>query len=274
MADNCPGMPGRRSILPALAVALAAAIVVVPAPGTVAAPVCTIMGTDGNDVLVGTELDDVICLLEGDDVVDGLGGTDLIFGDLGADQLAGGDGADYLDGGLDGGSLDGGTGADVCVNGTALSCHPPAPVDPDDTRGYLDVTTVATVFGTEPEWRISTQRGWTLRRLWDEGFLVVQVDTRGDPGADYQAVVRSTGRRLQGTLFAVTAGRDRARGSLAVGRPDSRTVLVRVPLGRLALDPARSYYRWSVATVLVNGPCRRACTDLVTDEGAVPQPVP
>ncbi|HEV3474745.1 MAG TPA: calcium-binding protein [Actinomycetota bacterium] len=262
----------RRRSIPLLLVA--GMMGFVPAPVASAAPVCSLTGTDQDDVLVGTEVDDVICPLGGDDIVDGRGGTDLIFGDVGADQLVGGDGADYLDGGPDGGSLDGGTGPDACVNGTPVSCYPPGSSDPHDTRGYLDVTAVVTAFGTEAEWQISTRKGWSVRRLWDEGFFVVQVDTRGDPGADYHAVVGSNGRRLRGTLFAVLTGRDRARGSVSVGRPNQRTVLIRIPLARLGLDPARAYYRWSLTTVLVDGPCRRACTDLFTDEGALPQPVP
>jgi hypothetical protein len=273
MADNCCGMPRRRSILSLVAAASVAAAIV-EVPPVEAAPVCTVTGTEGPDVLVGTEGDDVICALGGDDVVDGLGGTDLIFGDLGADQLTGGDGADYLDGGVDGGSLDGGLGADACVNGSPVSCYPPGSPDPDDTRGYLDVVAVTTAFGTEPEWRISTQKGWSVRSLWDEGIFVVQLDTVGDPAPDFYAVARSNGRRLRGSLFAALPGRDRLRGFIPIARPDRRTVLIHVPLDRVVLDPARAYYRWSVSTVLVNGPCRRACIDLVTDEGAVPQPLP
>jgi hypothetical protein len=267
-------MPRRRSILRVAAAAVVTALIAGPSPPAEAAPACTLTGTEQDDVLVGTELDDVICLLDGNDSVDGLGGTDLIFGDLGADQLVGGDGADFLDGGPDGGSLDGGLGADVCVNGSPVSCYPPGSPDPDDTRGYLDVVAVATAFGTEPEWRISTQKGWSVRRLWDEGIFVVQLDTSGDPAPEYHAVVRSNGRRLRGTLFTVLPGRDRARGFIPIGRPDRSTALIRVPLDRVVLDPARPYYRWSVSTVLVNGPCRRACIDLVTDEGAIPQPLP
>ena len=266
-------MPRRRSIPLSFAVIVALAGLGTPTVAS-AAPACTITGTDRDDVLVGTELDDVICPLGGDDVVDGLGGTDLILGDLGADQLTGGDGADYLDGGPDGGTLDGGIGADACVNGEPLSCYPLSPTDPPDTPGYLDALAVATAFGAEPEWRISTRRAWSVRRLWDEGFFVVQLDTLGDPAPEYHAIIRSNGRRLRGKLLAARPGRDRVQGSLPVGRPDGRTALVRVPLARLALDPTRPYYRWSVTTVLVNGPCRRACLDVVTDEGALPQPLP
>ena len=45
---------------------------------------CTILGTDGNDVIVGTGQSDYICALGGDDVVRGRGGNDLIVGGAGA----------------------------------------------------------------------------------------------------------------------------------------------------------------------------------------------
>lgn len=51
---------------------------------------CTIVGTDGRDVLRGTSGDDVIC---------GLGGNDILFGEGGADQFWGGPGDDHLQGG-------------------------------------------------------------------------------------------------------------------------------------------------------------------------------
>jgi RTX calcium-binding nonapeptide repeat (4 copies) len=57
---------------------------------------CTIVGTDGDDVIVGTEGVDVICDLAGDDRVDGRGGDDLIVNGPGDDVLAGGGGNDRI----------------------------------------------------------------------------------------------------------------------------------------------------------------------------------
>ena len=91
---------------------------------------CTVVGTNGDDVLVGTLGDDIMCGLggddeidagAGDDVVDGGSGDDFIeldsgddysFGGPGADKLFGGDGRDALLGGNDNDSLLGGAGVD------------------------------------------------------------------------------------------------------------------------------------------------------------------
>lgn len=61
--------------------------------------ICTIRGTNGNDVLVGTADDDVICGLGGDDRLIGLEGNDVLLGGPGNDSLLGGPGNDTLDGG-------------------------------------------------------------------------------------------------------------------------------------------------------------------------------
>ena len=60
-----------------------------PAPPTptVHGLTCTIVGTDGDDVLRGTQGDDVLC---------GLGGDDVIAGGSGDDTLAGGPGRDMV----------------------------------------------------------------------------------------------------------------------------------------------------------------------------------
>lgn len=62
-------------------------------------PVCTIRGTDGNDVLFGTPGRDVICGLGGNDTILGLGGDDVLLGGAGNDVLLGGNGTDVVDGG-------------------------------------------------------------------------------------------------------------------------------------------------------------------------------
>lgn len=71
-------------------------------------PACTILGTDGPDVLVGTFGDDVICALGGNDIVLGLGGRDVLLGGMGHDLLLGGRAFD---------SLHGGEGFDLCLPG-------------------------------------------------------------------------------------------------------------------------------------------------------------
>lgn len=89
---------------------------------------CTIVGTDGPDVLIGTDGDDVICGLGGDDEIIAGRGDDLVFagpgndrvmGERGRDILNGEDGNDYLDGGRSGDLLDGGDGDDELHGGSA-----------------------------------------------------------------------------------------------------------------------------------------------------------
>lgn len=63
------------------------------------APLCTITGTPGPDVLRGTPRADRICGLGGDDRIDGRGGNDRIVGGDGNDVLTGGFGRDTLVGG-------------------------------------------------------------------------------------------------------------------------------------------------------------------------------
>jgi hemolysin type calcium-binding protein/List-Bact-rpt repeat protein len=59
---------------------------------------CTIVGTDGNDVLIGTSLDDIICGLNGKDVIWGLRGEDVLIGGYGRDVLVPGGGNDVIKG--------------------------------------------------------------------------------------------------------------------------------------------------------------------------------
>jgi hypothetical protein len=43
--------------------------------------------------------------------------------------------------------------------------------------------------------------------------------------------------------------------------------------GRIDLEPARDYIRWSAQTILINAVCSRSCFDSVTNEGALPMPL-
>ena len=78
---------------------------------------CTIIGTNGDDVITGTAGDDVICGYGGADVIYGLGGNDEIHGHSGPDKIYGGAGNDrlYGEGGPD--ELYGEEGDDLLVGG-------------------------------------------------------------------------------------------------------------------------------------------------------------
>lgn len=60
---------------------------------------CTIVGTQGADLLAGTAGPDVICGLGGNDVIAGNGGNDILRGGLGSDRIQGDGGQDVLQGG-------------------------------------------------------------------------------------------------------------------------------------------------------------------------------
>jgi hypothetical protein len=88
---------------------------------------CTIVGTQGSDVLRGTGRRDVICGRGGNDVIRGGGGNDIIdggpgkdriSGGLGLDRLFGGSGDDLLRGDKDRDRLEGGDGADRLSGGS------------------------------------------------------------------------------------------------------------------------------------------------------------
>lgn len=80
--------------------------------------VATIVGTEGNNVIV---------VASGTHVIQGLGGNDVIMGLLGSDIICGGPGNDTLSGGLGNDQLNGGSGKDTCNGGlgtdTAVNCE-------------------------------------------------------------------------------------------------------------------------------------------------------
>ncbi len=78
---------------------------------------CTIMGTDGNDLLIGTAGPDVICGYGGNDLIFGLGGDDTIYAGDGRDVVFAGDGDDTVEGGAGNDILFGGRGNDTLIGG-------------------------------------------------------------------------------------------------------------------------------------------------------------
>jgi len=74
----------------------------------------TIVGDEGNNVLIGSPGPDVIWGGGGADLIDGKGGDDRICGGPGRDVLKGGKGRDRLDGGTGFDVVLGGTGRDRC----------------------------------------------------------------------------------------------------------------------------------------------------------------
>lgn len=77
------------------------------------APLCTVVGTEGNDVLSGTSGDDVICGGGGSDSITAKGGADLVFAGPGNDTINAGGGLDVVNGGRGNDNILGAAGADV-----------------------------------------------------------------------------------------------------------------------------------------------------------------
>ena len=82
---------------------------------TTISPVCTVIGTEGNDNLRGTTGDDVICALGGNDIITALTGNDIVFGGAGNDVLIGGGGDDRLYGGRGDDILRGLSNSDILI---------------------------------------------------------------------------------------------------------------------------------------------------------------
>ncbi len=87
---------------------------------------CTIVGTQGPDVITGTPGNDVICGLGGNDVIRGGGGNDVIlagpgndivYGGPGNDTILGGPGNDVLRGNAGNDRIEGGAGNDTLLGG-------------------------------------------------------------------------------------------------------------------------------------------------------------
>jgi hypothetical protein len=115
-------------VLPTLALAPTTVAAATPKPRTETGHTCTIVGTNGRDVLRGTKGRDVICGLGGNDVIRGLGGNDIIdagtgndrvYGGSGTDLIIGGGGADRLYGQSGRDDITGGTGKDLLTGGSS-----------------------------------------------------------------------------------------------------------------------------------------------------------
>ncbi len=147
--------------------------------------------------------------------------------------------------------------------------------DANDVAGGLDVRAVAFEPDTgPPRWEVITFSAWTSDEMWDRGFVLVYLDTRGNSRPDYYALIRSAGQDLEGSLWRdPRGGADRRLRLLDVSRGSDRRVDVRIPLRRLRIGSSRTSYGWSVVTLYTGGACRSTCIDHVPDQGAIEQPL-
>ncbi len=125
------------------------------------------------------------------------------------------------------------------------------------------------------EWRIVTFGTWTVHEMWDQGILVVQLDTKGDAAIDQLAIVRSDGRDLVATLYAVRSdGTEKVIDELPADKDGTRAATVAVALRKLTIGLNRTSYFWSVLTSYTGTACPRTCFDRVPDDGMVEQLLP
>lgn len=128
-------MTMKRTLLPALAIAVLCALAASPAMAAVViGPFCAfpidcgagcVCGSTCADTITGNANNNCIKANADDDTVYGEAGNDSLFGEGGDDTLFGGSGDDSLDGGNGSDQLNGDSGAfDVCVNGESLTGCP------------------------------------------------------------------------------------------------------------------------------------------------------
>lgn len=147
--------------------------------------------------------------------------------------------------------------------------------DPNDTPGTMDLQAVQFDHEETPTWRFVTFAAWAVRRLWDRGYLIVQLDTKGGPDVDYVTVVRSVGSDLEASLFRLRRdGREVEVDRLRTKKSGSLGAWVSVSLRKLTIGPNRTSYFWSALSTFIGPACRQTCFDAVPDEGMIEQPLP
>lgn len=148
--------------------------------------------------------------------------------------------------------------------------------DGNDTRGRLDLRAVRFDHPPGPlEWTFITFQEWSPARLFDRGFLVVELETRGDEAIDHLVVVRSEGRELVGTLFRIRSDGSQVEvARVKAGKGGKRTAWVSFALRKLSIGRSRTSYFWAAASTFTGAACPRTCVDRAPDEGMVEQELP
>lgn len=160
----------------------------------------------------------------------------------------------------------------LCASTPALAEHADQ-TDPNDVRGLLDLEEVRFRHERGPYvWVFKTYGAWKTKRIWDTGFLVVQLDTIGSTATDFLVVLRSVGKEVQGELFRRRRdGTEVHRRTLDGWRAGSKGGAVQVPRRWLTFGPKRTVFRWSANSLFTGDRCRSTCIDAVPDEGTVEQ---
>lgn len=152
------------------------------------------------------------------------------------------------------------------------AAHHTDQTDRNDTPGTLDLHEIRFDHKGTPTWRFVTFAEWTARQIWDHGYLMVQLDTKGGPGIDYVVVVRSIGTELEANLFRLRPnGHEVKISRLRTDKAGSHAAWVSMRLGRVTIGPRRTSYFWSALSSFIGPTCRQTCFDTVPDEGMIEQ---
>jgi hypothetical protein len=148
--------------------------------------------------------------------------------------------------------------------------------DPNDVDGRLDLKQVLLRHDADPYvWTLKTFRGWKPREMWDRGFLLIELDTRRDEEVDYIALVRSTGRRLEGVLLGTRRnGRQVRIRDLDAWKAGPDGAGLALPFDAVRFGEGRTSFLWSGTSLFTGSACPRTCIDRAPDEGMVEQEIP
>ncbi len=147
--------------------------------------------------------------------------------------------------------------------------------DPGDTPGRFDLRAVRFDDRPIPRWTFVTFAPWRIDQVWDAGYLIVQLDTRGDEDVDLMAVVRSDGRRLVATLYRLRADGGQVEiARLTTGKAGRRGAWVAVAMHKLGVGRSRTSYSWSALSTYTSSGCPHTCIDVVPNQGMIEEPLP
>jgi hypothetical protein len=145
-------------------------------------------------------------------------------------------------------------------------------VDPNDTRGLLDVKRVRLDHEGGTEVTVITFDTWTAGSIWDRGNAYVFLDTEGGDNPEYFALVRSIGSDLRASLWRDRRDRrDKLLRRVAVRRKSKDSASVSVPIKSLKFGPHRESYFWWATTTFTAKVCRRTCVDRAPNDGSLEQ---
>jgi hypothetical protein len=159
----------------------------------------------------------------------------------------------------------------LSLSPTPAGAHHTDTADPNDTKGRLDIREVRLAHTGRPELTVVTFARWTPAQIWDRGSFFMFLDTQGDERAEYYVLVRSTGKRLEATLWRDRAGAPDVLIKAVASDRTARSVTVRIPLNALTIGGSRTAYFWWVNSTFTGKVCRRTCIDRAPNADAIEQ---